>query len=69
MWEGQGWQRTQRQLGVAAFLICLVAELVFDPNIPVAVYSGIFAMLGLDLLVEALGQIGQARDKDRGKEQ
>lgn len=54
MWRGEGWQRTQRQLGVLGFIVCAVVDTVTSLSVPIAVYSGLFGLLGLDVLSEAL---------------
>lgn len=60
MWQGEGWQRTRRQLGVFSFLVCLALEAIFHANIPITVYSVIGGLLGLDLLAEALTNLQTA---------
>lgn len=62
MWEGRGWQRTQRQIGVAGLVALFVAEVGLNASVPIGLYSIIGGLLGLDLLLEGLGRIG---GKDR----
>lgn len=57
MWEGDGWKRTQRQLGVFCLALLFVGEFVFDAEIPIGLYSIVGGLLGLDILVEALGKL------------
>ena len=57
MWTGDGWQRTQRQLGVFGLLTAFVVEVGFGANVPIAIYSIIGGLLGLDVIVEALDRI------------
>lgn len=54
MWEGAGWKRTQRQLGVLFLGAAFLAEVFLDAEIPIGVYSIVGGLLGLDILVEAL---------------
>lgn len=56
MWTGEGWQRTQRQLGVAGFIGCFILG-AFGIDVPIGVTSMIGGLLGLDLLVEALDRV------------
>ena len=54
MWEGAGWKRTQRQLGILFLTAAFLAEVFLDAEIPIGVYSIVGGLLGLDILVEAL---------------
>ena len=54
MWEGTGWKRTQRQLGILFLGLAFLAEVFLDAEIPVGIYSIVGGLLGLDILVEAL---------------
>lgn len=57
MWEGRGWKRTQRQVGVAALAVILTAEIWLKADIPIGAYSVVGGLLGLDVLVEALDRL------------
>ena len=58
MWTGEGWTRTQRKLGVAGLVVSYVLEAVFPAvNVPIAIYSILGGLLGLDILVDALERL------------
>lgn len=57
MWEGDGWKRTQRQLGVIGLVVLFVVELAFRVDVPIGLYSLVAGLLGLDILLEALGKV------------
>jgi hypothetical protein len=58
VWQGEGWKRTQRQLGVAGLIVLSVAQLGFHAEVPIGLYSIIGGLLGLDVLAEALNRVG-----------
>lgn len=57
MWTGDGWKRTQRQLGVIGLAACFAAEVGLQTNVPIGIYTIIGGLLGLDVLAEALGRL------------
>lgn len=54
MWTGEGWTRTQRVLGVVGFVVAATADSATNITVPVAVYTVLGGLLGLDVLLEAL---------------
>lgn len=54
MWSGDGWKRTRRVLGVAAFLSSFILEATLHVNLPLGIYGIIGGLLGLDILTGAL---------------
>ena len=63
MWQGEGWIRTRRQLGVLSFVSLFVVEVGFHIGVPIGVYGIISGLLGLDILAEALAGIRVGGDK------
>jgi hypothetical protein len=63
VWEGDGWKRTQRQLGVFFLGLLLGAEIALEADIPIGMYSIVGGLLGLDILVEALGNLRSDKEK------
>jgi hypothetical protein len=57
VWQGEGWARTQRILGVAGLIALFGAEVGLNADIPIGLYSIVGGLLGLDLLVEALDKL------------
>lgn len=55
-WSGEGWGRTQRQLGVGGLILCFVLA-GLHVEVPIGIYSMIGGLLGLDILVEALDRV------------
>ncbi len=54
MWTGEGWTRTQRQLGVFLLLALVVADAGFGVRVFVGIYGIIATLLGLDVIAGAL---------------
>jgi hypothetical protein len=63
VWEGDGWKRTQRQLGAFFLLLLGGAEVFLDADIPIGMYSIVGGLLGLDILVEALANLRGNKEK------
>jgi hypothetical protein len=61
MWSGEGWKRTQRQLGVLVLVAAFIAEVVFGAEVPVAIYSIVIWLLGLDVVVEGIDKLKGGR--------
>lgn len=61
MWSGEGWKRTQRQLGVLGLVVLFVAQLGFHAEIPIGLYTLVAGLLGLDVLIEGLAGIGKRK--------
>lgn len=57
MWTGEGWQRTQRQLGVLGLIVAFVLDAGFGVSVSFTVFSAILWLLGADVLAEALGRL------------
>lgn len=55
MWTGEGWNRTQRQLGVFLLLILVVLDAAFHIRVFIGVYGIVASLLGLDVVLDALG--------------
>lgn len=53
-WEGRGWKRTQRQLGVIALIMLFIFEFGLDKDVPIFLYTTVWGLLGFDYLVEAM---------------
>lgn len=57
MWTGEGWHRTQRQLGSLLLIGAFIAALFGHTELPIAFYTVVGGLLGLDILVEALDRL------------
>lgn len=54
MWQGDGWIRLRRQLGVAGLVVLFGAEIGLHVGVPIGLYGLVASLLGLDVLVDAL---------------
>jgi len=57
VWSGDGWKKTRRILGVAAFLSSFILEATLHVNLPLGIYGIIGGLLGLDILTGALNDL------------
>lgn len=57
MWQGEGWTRTQRVLGLVGFIVAAVADSALPLQVPVVVYTILGGLLGLDVLIEVLDKL------------
>lgn len=58
MWTGEGWKQTRRGLGVSAFVAAFALEAGLHVGLPIGIYGIIAGLLGLDVLADALGNLG-----------
>ena len=61
MWTGEGWKKTRRMLGVAAFCAAFGLEAAFHVGLPIGIYGLITGLLGLDVISEGLNSLGGGR--------
>ena len=57
MWQGDGWIRTRRQLGVAGVALLFILDGVFKVGVPVGLYGLVLSLLGLGELSDALSNL------------
>jgi hypothetical protein len=63
VWSGDGWKRTQRQLGAGFLALAYAAEVGLNANIPVAFYTVVGGLLGLDIILEGIDRL-KGRDRE-----
>jgi hypothetical protein len=58
VWLGEGWLRTRRILGVTGLVVAYALEATIPSvDLPITVYSSIWGLLGLDVLLEATDRL------------
>lgn len=65
MWEGKGWKRLRRILGVTAFVAAFALEAGFHVSLPIGIYAIIGGLLGLDILAGALNDLSPGSGRSR----
>lgn len=64
MWEGARWQRTQRIAGMGGlFVFGALDSALTSFNVPALVYTGMFTLIGLGELANALARLGEGGPK------
>lgn len=58
------WVTARRLLGIGAFAGAFFVEATTDADIPIALYSIIGWLLGMDILREALTTLGSRRERE-----